>query len=426
MSPVLVVAERNTRSAAAGTYDGAIAMIEEFSPSCVVPGFRFSGIAGGIKKDRTKDLALIHSDVEATVAGVFTTNEVKAAPVLIDLEKIRPGRCQTILVNSGNANACTGQRGLENARLLADLVADELAIDPGLVLVASTGVIGQQLPMDRMVKRVPKLVQELSPHGLHHVAEAIMTTDTVPKVEHQVVTLGGRDIRICGVAKGAGMIHPKMATMLSFIMSDASIDRETLNGLTKQGADKTFNRITIDGDTSTNDMLLVLANGRGNNPPLKESGDAVNRFQEGLWAVMDRLSRKLVLDAEGATKFVEIIVRGALREEDALTVALSVARSPLVKTAFFGEDLNWGRILCAAGYAGVAMDPNRLDLFIDDIQIVKNGLGCGKEVEEKAGPVIKKPSFTVTLDMHLGEAGASACTSDLSHDYVTINGSYRT
>ena len=426
MNPVRAEVGKNTRSAAAGTLEGVVSMTEKFADPFVVDGFRFSGIAGGIKKDRTRDLALIHSDVEATVAGVFTTNEVKAAPILLDLERIPLGRCRTILINSGNANACTGERGLENARLLADLVADELDIDPGLVLVSSTGVIGQQLPMDRIVKRVPKLVQELSPHSLNHLAEAIMTTDTVPKVEHQVVTVHGQEVRICGVAKGAGMIHPKMATMLSFIMSDASIDSETLRALTRQGADRTFNRITVDGDTSTNDTLLVLANGRRNNPPLRNSGDPLNRFQEGLWAVMDRLSRRLVLDAEGATKFVEITVTGALREKDALAVALSVARSPLVKTAFFGEDLNWGRILCAAGYAGVAMDPNRLDLFFDDIQIVKNGLGCGKEVEEKATQVIAKRCFTVTLDMHLGKARASACTSDLSHDYVTINGSYRT
>ena len=401
-------------------------MIEEVTNSFFVPGFQFSGIASGIKKDRSRDLALIHSDVEATVAGVFTTNQVKAVPVLLDLERIPSGRCHTVLINSGNANACTGARGLENARLLADLVADELNIDRKLVLVASTGVIGQQLPMDRIVKRIPKLVQELSPRGLTRLAEAIMTTDTVPKLAHEIVTVDGKDIRICGVAKGAGMIHPKMATMLSFIVSDVSIDTVTLDTLTRQGADKTFNRITIDGDTSTNDTLLVLANGKGGNSLLKHSGDGVTRFQEGLWAVMDRLSRKLVQDAEGATKFVEVIVKGAPREDDALTVAFSIARSPLVKTAFFGEDLNWGRILCAAGYSGVAIDPERLDLSLDGISVVKNGVGCGKEAEERATQAMKNRSFTLTLDLHLGSAHASACTSDLSYDYVKINGSYRT
>jgi glutamate N-acetyltransferase/amino-acid N-acetyltransferase len=401
-------------------------MIDEVTNSFLVPGFQFSGIAGGIKKDRTRDLALIHSDVEATVAGVFTTNQVKAVPVLLDLERISSGRCQTVLINSGNANACTGARGLENARLLADLVADELNIDRKLVLVASTGVIGQQLPMDRIVKRIPKLVQELSPGGLTRLAEAIMTTDTVPKMAHEVVTVHGKDIRICGVAKGAGMIHPKMATMLSFIVSDVSIDTPTLDTLTRQGADKTFNRITIDGDTSTNDTLLALANGKGGNSLLKQSGDGVTRFQEALWAVMDRLSRKLVQDAEGATKFVEVIVKGAAREDDALTVAFSIARSPLVKTAFFGEDLNWGRILCAAGYSGVAIDPDRLDLSLDGVSVVKNGVGCGKEAEERATETMKNRSFTLTLDLHLGSACASACTSDLSFDYVKINGSYRT
>jgi len=350
---------------------------------------------------------------------------VKAAPVLLDLERISRGTCQTVLVNSGNANACTGVKGLENARLLADLAADELGIDRELVLVASTGVIGQPLPMDRIVKRIPKLVQELSPDGIGTLAEAIMTTDTIQKVEHDTVAIDGNDIHICGVAKGAGMIHPKMATMLSFIMSDMSVAWDTLRGMTQEGADKTFNRVTVDGDTSTNDTLLVLANGIGGNGQISDSSPALGRFQERLWAVMDRLSRKLIQDAEGATKFVEIVVKGAQREDDALKVAFSIAHSPLVKTAFFGEDVNWGRILCAAGYSGVAIDPNRLDLFFDDVLIVKDGLGCGKDVEERATEAMRKRSFTVTLDLHLGGASATACTSDLSHDYVRINGSYR-
>lgn len=391
-----------------------------------MPGFRFSGISGGIKKDGARDLGLVHSATVATAAGVFTTNRVKAAPVLLDMERIRGGRCQAILVNSGNANACTGKRGSENARLLADLVADELDIDRELVLVASTGVIGQPLPMDRIVKKLPKLVQELSPHGVRTLAEAIMTTDTRPKIECETVTIDGRDVRICGVAKGVGMIHPRMATMLSFIVSDISIGQETLTGLTREGADRTFNRITVEGDTSTNDTLLVLANGRAGNPQLSHSCPPLARFQEKLWAVMDRLSKKLVEDAEGATKFVEILVRGSLGEDEALKVAFSIAHSPLVKTAFFGEDINWGRILCAAGYSGVAIDPDRVDLFLDDVPIVQHGLGCGKEAEERATKAMRKRSFTVTLDLHLGSAGASVFTSDLSYDYVRINGSYRT
>jgi glutamate N-acetyltransferase/amino-acid N-acetyltransferase len=391
-----------------------------------VSGFQFSGISGGIKRDGGKDLGLIHSATEATAAGVFTTNRVKAAPVLLDVERIRGGRGQAILVNSGNANVCTGERGRENACLLADLVADELGIDRKLVLVASTGVIGEHLPMDRMVKKIPKLVQELSPDGVRRLAEAIMTTDTRPKIEYETVTVKGREIRICGVAKGSGMIHPRMATMLSFVVSDVSIGQETLETLTREGADKTFNRVTIDGDTSTNDTLLVLANGRADNPQINNSSPDLDRFREKLWAAMDRLSRGLIQDAEGATKFVEILVKGALREKDALEVAFSIAHSPLVKTAFFGEDINWGRILCAAGYSGVAVDPDRLDLFVDDVPIVQDGLGCGKEAEKRAIEAMKKRSFTVTLDLHLGRVGASVCTSDLSYDYVKINGSYRT
>jgi len=416
---------RSIRSAAAATRDRGLSMTEDRSNRFFVSGFQFSGISGGIKKDGARDLGLVHSDTEATVAGVFTTNRVRAAPVLLDMERIRRGRCRTVLVNSGNANACTGMRGLENARLLADLVADELGIDRELVLVASTGVIGQPLPMDRIVKRIPKLVQEASPDGVSTLAEAIMTTDTVRKIDYETVAIDGKDIHICGVAKGAGMIHPRMATMLSFIMSDISIELETLRTLTRKGVGKTFNRVTIDGDTSTNDTLLVLANGRGGNPKINDSSPARARFQERLWAVMDRLSKKLIQDAEGATKFVEILVRGAPREDDALEVAFSIAHSPLVKTAFFGEDINWGRILCAAGYSGVAIDPDRLDLFLDDVAIVKNGLGCGKEAEERATEAMKKRSFTVTLDLNLGGARASAYTSDLSHDYVRINGSYR-
>ncbi len=393
--------------------------------SHLVPGFRFSGISGGIKRDGGRDLGLIHSDTVANVAGVFTTNQVKAAPVLLDLERIRGGKGQTILVNSGNANACTGKRGLENAQLLADLVADELDIDRGLVLVASTGVIGQHLPMDRIVKKIPKLVQELSPHGIGNLAEAIMTTDTRSKIDAEKVTIDGTDVHICGVAKGAGMIHPRMATMLSFIASDASIELEALEVVTREGADRTFNRVTIDGDTSTNDTLLVLANGRAGNPQIDSSSPALLRFQERLWAVMDRLSKKLIEDAEGATKFVEVLVQGAPTEKDALQVAFSIAHSPLVKTAFFGEDINWGRILCAAGYSGVAVDPDRLDLFLDGAQITKNGVGCGKEAEQRATEAMKKRSFTITLDLHLGRGEASVVTSDLSYDYVRINGSYR-
>jgi len=341
------------------------------------------------------------------------------------MERIQRGRCQTVLVNSGNANACTGKKGLENARLLADLVADELGIDRGLVLVASTGVIGQPLPMDRVARKIPKLVQELSPRGIGNLAEAIMTTDTRPKIDYEAVTIDGRDIRICGVAKGAGMIHPRMATMLSFVMSDISIGQETLGALTREGADKTFNRVTIDGDTSTNDTLLVLANGRGGNPQINSSCPALVRFQEKLWAVMDRLSKRLIQDAEGATKFVEILVKGAPREKDALEVAFSIAHSPLVKTAFFGEDINWGRILCAAGYCGVTIDPSRLDLFLDDVPVVNSGLGCGKEAEKRGTDAMRKRSFSITLDLHLGSAEASVFTSDLSYEYVRINGSYR-
>jgi glutamate N-acetyltransferase/amino-acid N-acetyltransferase len=252
-----------------------------------------------------------------------------------------------------------------------------------------------------------------------------MTTDKVPKVEFDSLAIDGKDIRICGVAKGAGMIHPQMATMLSFIVSDVSIGRETLQSVTRNGAEKTFNRVTIDGDTSTNDTLLVLANGKGGSPPLKSSHPELSRFRERLWSLMDRLARKLVEDAEGATKFVEIVVKGATRERDALQVAFSIAHSPLVKTAFFGEDLNWGRILCAAGYSGVALDPDRLALAINDMAIVRNGVGCGKEAEEKATEAIRRRSFTLTLNLHLGDAEASACTSDLSEEYVRINGSYR-
>jgi glutamate N-acetyltransferase/amino-acid N-acetyltransferase len=390
-----------------------------------VPGFQCSGISGGIKKDGTRDLGLIHSESEAAAAGVFTTNRVKAAPVLLDMERIRSGRCRAILVNSGNANACTGEKGFENARLLADLVADEIGIDRELVLVASTGVIGQPLPMDRVVKKIPKLVQELSVHGVNRLAEAIMTTDTRPKIAYETVAIDGRDFHICGVAKGAGMIHPRMATMLSFIMSDIAIGAETLAGLTREGADKSFNRITIDGDTSTNDTLLVLANGRAGNAKIENSCPALTRFQEKLWTVMDGLSKKLVEDAEGATKFVEILIKGAPTEQDALKVAFSIAHSPLVKTAFFGEDINWGRVLCAAGYSGMILDPDNLDLFLDDVPLVRKGLGCGKEAEERATEAMKKRSFIVTLNLNLGSVQASVYTSDLSYDYVRINGSYR-
>ncbi len=387
------------------------------------PGFEAAGIAAGLKKINKKDLGLIFSKVPANVAGVFTRNRVKAAPVILDRERIKSGVCQAIIVNSGNANCCTGEQGIRDAETMASLSASELGISKDLVLVASTGVIGEPLPMKKIESAVPNLVRSLQPGGIPDLARSIMTTDTVPKMVSGQGVVEGKSFIVTGVAKGAGMIRPDLATMLCFVFTDVNAASDVLKEALVPAIDRSFNRITIDGDTSTNDTVLMMANGLSG--AVIESLGHKEIFQKVLDGIFLDLAKQLVRDGEGVTKLVEIIVRGAASDSDARKVADTVAHSPLVKTAFFGEDANWGRIIGAVGRAGVDVDPDRIDLYFDDVQMVKAGMGCGKAVEVEATKVLKKSEFTVSVHLNMGQGFGSMITCDFSVDYVKINADYR-
>ena len=390
-----------------------------------VSGFLFSGISAGIKKDGKRDLGLIYSEVPAQVAGLFTTNAVKAAPVQLDMERIKRGLCQAIIVNSGNANACTGSQGLRDANSVSSFVAKQLEIEERLVFPSSTGVIGSPLPLKKIKEGIPKLVDQLSPEGWMNTVEAMMTTDTFPKVEVATGRIKGKQVKLCGMVKGAGMIRPNLATMLSFLVTDACIKVPLLQRMLEKAAEVSYNRITIDGETSTNDTVLLLANGKAGHPALNRMDRDAETFRSMLFEVCQNLAKSLVRDGEGATKFIEIFIQGARTGEDAKKAAYAIAHSPLVKTAFFGEDANWGRILCALGHCGIPINPNRIDVSFDQSPIVKNGMGVESRLEEKASEVIKKKSFKVTVDLHQGKSFFSLLTTDLSLDYVKINASYR-
>jgi glutamate N-acetyltransferase/amino-acid N-acetyltransferase len=390
-----------------------------------VPGFFFSGIASGIKKDGKRDMGLIYSEIPAKVAGLFTTNAVKAASVQLNRERLKRRFCQAVVVNSGNANACTGVQGLRDARRISSLVAEHLRIDEELVFTASTGVIGVPLPMRKIEEGIPQLLPALSPEGWMNTVEAIMTTDTFPKVDVATCRIKGEKVKLCGMVKGAGMIRPDLATMLSFLVTDASIQSGLLQRMLKKAVETSFNRITVDGENSTNDTVLLLANGKAGHPILSRMDRNGEVFQSMLSEVCENLAKSLVKDGEGATKFIEIQIQGAKNREDAKQAAYAVAHSPLVKTAFFGEDANWGRILSAIGHSGAQINPDRIDVFFDKVPMARNGIGTGSRWEEKGGLVLKKKSFKVTVDLHQGNSQFSVFTTDLSFDYVKINASYR-
>jgi len=390
----------------------------------MVQGFKASAVAAGLKKDNALDMALILSEKEAVAAGVFTSNKVKAAPVLLTREHVGGGKAKAIIANAGNANACTGEPGLNDARHTAELVSKELGISPEEVLVASTGVIGQPLNMNLISEAIPKLANTLSAEGITSAAQAIMTTDSFAKTSYFEGRSGGKAYGILGIAKGAGMIMPDMATMLCFIMSDIFIEAGDLRKALLLSVGESFNRITVDGDTSTNDMVLVLANGMAESGPLSE--EDYQEFSDGLRRVMGDLSRMIVKDGEGATKVVDIRIKGAHSTSDAEKAARTVANSSLVKTAFYGQDPNWGRIIAALGRAGIRMEEGRVDIWIDDVQIVDDGLGIGVEAEKKASGKMTGKEFTVTIDLQQGSFEDRVVTCDLTHDYVSINADYRT
>ncbi len=389
-------------------------------------GFQFSVVEAAVKKPGRKDLALIWSDTPAVAAAVFTTNAVKAAPVLLSMERIAGGRAQALVVNSGNANACTGSQGMADAREVTRLVAEGLGIDEHLVQVCSTGVIGVPLPMGRMRGALPGLLAGRGNATLDDLASAIMTTDTFPKTSIREGQIGGCSYTVVGTAKGAGMIMPNMATMLAYVLTDAAVDPEWLNGLFRAAVDRSFNAITIDGDTSTNDTCLLMANGAAGNQQIGPDSPDAGAFAAVLDDVLLDLAKQIVKDGEGATKFVEICITGAADDADAKRVALAVANSSLVKTAFYGQDANWGRIFCAVGYSGAQVDPNRLSLWFDDVCMAKHGVFAGGDAETQGTAVLKQKELRVTVDLGLGGGQATVYTSDLSHEYVSINADYRT
>lgn len=398
-------------------------MSDQLKYSLECQGFKAGGVAAGIKKQSVYDLGVIYSEAPATAAGVFTRNRVKAAPVLVTRHHLGNGAARAVIANAGNANCCTGEAGLEHARSMASDLAGRLDLQPEEVVVASTGVIGLPLPIDVIRGAIPKLVGELRSDGFDDFSRAIMTTDTVPKLVKRRAEIDGRSITLLAAAKGAGMIRPDMATMLCFICTDADVPSKELQQSLRQAVDRTLNRITIDGDTSTNDMVTIMANGLSGLQVRTPERLAV--FQTVLEDLLGDIARRLVKDGEGVTKVVDIKVRGAASDDDAFAVADTVAHSPLVKTAFFGEDANWGRIFGAVGRAGADVDPERIDLFFDDVQMVRSGRGCGPEAEEAATAVLKQPEFTVTIDLHQGRGTATMLTCDFSVEYVKINADYR-
>ncbi len=396
---------------------------------CAAKGFSASGIHCGIRKNRTKkDLALIVSEVPAAAAAVYTTNLVKGAPLTVTKKHLENGIAQAVICNSGNANTCNAD-GIEVAEKMSALVAEVTGIPSDNVVVASTGVIGQPLDVTPIANALPTLAANLSTNGGGEAAEAIMTTDTVAKEVAVEFTVGGKTCHLGGIAKGSGMIHPNMATMLVFITSDAAISSEMLNKALKADITDTFNMVSIDGDTSTNDMVTVLANGMAENAPIVCEGDDFDAFKEALNAVTVYLCRMIAGDGEGATKLLECTVTGAADEKTAKTVAKSVICSSLLKAAMFGADANWGRVLCAIGYSGADVDVNTVGVtFVSakgEIEVCHNGAGVPFS-EEVAKEILLEKEITIYVNLAAGTASATAWGCDLTYDYVKINGDYRT
>ena len=396
---------------------------------CAAKGFKANGIHCGIRKNRTKkDLALIVSQVPAAAAAVYTTNLVKGAPLTVTKEHIADGKAQAVICNSGNANTCNAD-GIEIAEKMSQLTAQALNLSPEDVIVASTGVIGQPLSIDPIAAGMAELAAGLSDDGTAAATEAIMTTDTVPKDVAVEFTLGGKVCRLGGIAKGSGMIHPNMATMLVFLTTDAAISSAMLKKALSSDIADTFNMISIDGDTSTNDMVTILANGMAGNPEITEENEDFAEFMKALNTVTVHLCRMIAGDGEGATKLLECIVSGAEDKATAKTVAKSVICSSLLKAAMFGADANWGRVLCAIGYSGATVDVDKIDVSFrspkGEIAVCKNGAGV-EFSEEVAKEILLEKEIEILVNLGEGAYGAAAWGCDLTYDYVKINGDYRT
>lgn len=391
-------------------------------------GFKVSTVSCGINtpKGTRKDLVVISSDCSASAAAVFTKNKVQAAPVLLSKRHIRNGMAQAMVVNSGNANACNGETGMHDAQAMSDTVASHLDIPSNQVLVASTGVIGHPLPLECITDGIQEAIEGFSTGSDQDAAEAIMTTDTVPKSCSVTFNIDGTDVVIGGIAKGAGMICPDMATMIGVLTTDAAIGPGPLKAALKQAVDRSFNCITVDGDMSTNDTVFLMANGAADHPVITStSSPGYDAFANALLHVCTVLAKKIARDGEGATKFVEIQVNGAGTDEDARTIGLTVANSALVKTAIYGNDPNWGRILCAVGYADAESDPDRIDLHLCGHQLTRDGQGLPLD-EPLMRKALNTENIPVEIDLKLGEGTATIWTCDMSHEYVTINAEYTT
>lgn len=387
-------------------------------------GYLAAGIFCGIKKKK-KDLALIYSTTPCTAAGTFTLNKVKAAPLLISQESIaQKHQVHAVLVNSGNANACTGEAGLQDAKITQNACAAKLGIKPGEVLISSTGVIGQRLPLDTMISGIEKIVPHLSSDGGHNAAEAILTTDTKMKSYAVKVTLSNGEVSIGGICKGSGMIMPNMATMLAFITTDAGIAQPLLQKLLSASVSKTFNKISVDGETSTNDMVVLLSNGVSG-ISIEDGSSDESVFLQALQAVCREMAKSIVSDGEGATKLVTINVTGAHSDEDADIVGKSIANSSLVKTALNGNDANWGRIMSAAGKSGADIDPEKMSIHFNELPIVLPGYNIVLD-EEKALEILKGSEYELNVCLNGGSHSTTWWTCDFSTDYVKINANYRT
>ena len=394
-----------------------------------VQGFKAQGLSAGIKKNGNADLALIYSPVKCVSAVVYTTNKVTAAPIQVTREHLQDGFLQAVIVNSGNANACTGEQGYNDAKEMCKVVAKELDICEELVAVSSTGVIGVALPISKILTAVPKLVSELASDGGNAACEAIMTTDTFAKKVYIEKEISGKKVAIGGMAKGSGMIHPNMATMLGFLTTDVQITPELLQQALKKATEVSFNMVSVDGDTSTNDMALIMANGLADNALIAEQGEDYFSFLELLTEACIALAKMMAKDGEGASKLLEVRVKQAATYADAKLAALAVIKSSLVKSALFGEDANWGRILAAVGYSGCEFVPEKTDIWLSsaagEIQTAKNGAGLVFD-EDKAKKILQDNEVSFIIDLNNGKEQAAAWGCDLTYDYVKINASYRT
>lgn len=389
-------------------------------------GFSLAGLACGIKKNGRPDVGLIVADRDCPVAAVFTRNRVRAAPVTIAGARVRRGTARAVLANSGNANACTGPAGERAALEATAAIARALGIDEASVLPASTGVIGVPLPAGLIVRAAPALVAALDPGGVDAFAQAILTTDRGPKVAARSFGLGGRRrAKVLAIAKGAGMIHPDMATTLVFVLTDAPVGRRFLRRALASAVDGSFNRMTVDGDTSTNDAVFLMASGAAGGTPLRPDAEAAPRFLKALTGALEEVGKLVVSDGEGAEHLVRVEVRGAPSDAAATRVARTIATSSLVKTALHGQDPNWGRILAAAGRAGVELDPARARVRIGDVDVYRRGAPVGEAAEAPASAVMARPEYTIRVDLAAGDGRGHYWTCDLGHAYVRLNADYR-